>query len=60
MEDNSLLDDPILVRETPLQHTVTPGSLSKKLVHRLGLNQIKRFKTVQTNNETKLAGLLAW
>ena len=47
MEDDSLLDDPtILVRETPPQTSVTPGSFSMKLVSRLGLNRIKRSETV--------------
>ena len=53
MEDDSLLDDPaILVRETPPQTSVTPGSFSKKLVCRLGLNRIKRSETVLNNNES--------
>ena len=53
MEDDSLLYDPtILVRETPSQTSVTPGSFSMKLVSRLGLNRIKRSKTVSNNNKS--------
>ena len=55
MEDDSLLDDPtILVRETPPQTSVTPGSFSMKLVSRLGLNRIilKRSETVSNNNKS--------
>ena len=53
MEDDSLLDDPtIIVRETPPQTSVTPGSFSMKLVSRLGLNRIKRSETVSNNNKS--------
>ena len=53
MEDDSLLDDTtILVTETPPQTSVTPGSFSMKLVSRLGLNHIKRSKTVSNNNKS--------
>ena len=37
MEDDSLLDDNTIIRETP--PPITPGSFSKKLIHRLGINQ---------------------
>ena len=51
MEDDLLLDDNNIVRETP--PTVTPGSFSKKLIHRLGINLKTGSETAIPNNENR-------
>ena len=50
MEDDSLLDDDILVKETPPQSVVTPGTFSKNLIHRLSLSQQPRSETANNDN----------
>ena len=59
MEDDSLLDDDTIVKETPPQ-SVTPGTFSKNLINRLGLHsQQPRSETASLDNNdaatTKLA-----
>ena len=49
MEDDSLLDDNTIVRETP--PPITPGSFSKKLIHRLGINLKTESETASLNNK---------
>ena len=36
MEDDSLLDDDTIIKETPLPPIVTPGTFSKNIIRRLG------------------------
>ena len=52
MEDDSLLDDNTIVRETP--PPITLGSFSKKLIHRLGINLKTESETASLNNKDSL------
>ena len=58
MEEDSLLDDDILVKETPPQSVVTPGTFSKNLIHRLGLSQQPRSETANNDNNDNYSEVL--
>ena len=60
MEDDSLLDDDIIVKETPPQ-SVTPGTFSKNLINRLGLHsQQPQSETASLDNNDTMQGRRMW
>ena len=50
MEDNSLLNDNTIIKETPPSPTVTPGTFLKNIIRRLGFSLQTGPETASTTN----------